>query len=39
VLFIILHFYMVIREDIMNEGAVFGVMGSGIRMFKGSSKR
>jgi len=39
VLFIILHFYMVIREDIMNEGAVFGVMGSGIRMFKGGSKR
>jgi hypothetical protein len=25
---------MVIREDIMSGGTVFGVMGSGIRMLK-----
>jgi Ni/Fe-hydrogenase 1 B-type cytochrome subunit len=37
-LFIMLHFYMVIREDIMSGGTVFGVMGSGIRMFKREPK-
>ena len=38
-LFIMLHFYMVIREDIMSEGTVFGVMGSGIRMWKREPKK
>ena len=33
-LFIMTHFYMVIREDVMHSATVFGVMGSGIRMFK-----
>ena len=37
-LFIMIHFYMVIREDIMSGGTVFGVMGSGIRMFKREPK-
>jgi Ni/Fe-hydrogenase 1 B-type cytochrome subunit len=37
-LFIMVHFYMVIREDIMSGGTVFGVMGSGIRMFKREPK-
>ncbi len=34
ILFVMIHFYMVIREDIMSGESVFGVMGSGIRMFK-----
>jgi Ni/Fe-hydrogenase 1 B-type cytochrome subunit len=38
ILFIMIHFYMVIREDIMSGGTVFGVMGSGIRMFKREPK-
>ena len=33
-LFAGVHFYMVIREDVMGGETVFGVMGSGIRMFK-----
>jgi Ni/Fe-hydrogenase 1 B-type cytochrome subunit len=38
-LFIMVHFYMVIREDIMSQGTVFGVMGSGVRMWKGEPKK
>jgi Ni/Fe-hydrogenase 1 B-type cytochrome subunit len=37
-LFIGVHFYMVIREDIMGGETIFGVMGSGIRMFKREQK-
>jgi Ni/Fe-hydrogenase 1 B-type cytochrome subunit len=37
-LFIMTHFYMVIREDVMHSATVFGVMGSGIRMFKREAK-
>jgi Ni/Fe-hydrogenase 1 B-type cytochrome subunit len=39
ILFVIIHFYMVIREDIMSGETVFGVMGSGIRMFKREPER
>lgn len=33
-LFAGVHIYMVIREDVMGGETIFGVMGSGIRMFK-----